>query len=256
MSVPTIPTTVSEHVQQQALGAAQAARQGGAELWTKICNYQVPSQHEFIESLPAMEVWQGAVLIVVGLVYLFYGWKVFKVLVVLNALAMGFILGASLGNLHSQPWALYGGGAGAVVLAALAMPLMRFAISLMGALAGALAGYHIWNYVTAVSHRGDLAQYSWAGAVIGLLVLGALAFVLFKLAVMIFTSIQGSLLLVSGVLSLLLKYQPFFDKAHEPLATGAGLLPLLVAGPAMLGLMMQAVFHNLHRKKAAAQAPK
>ena len=252
MSSP-IPIQVSDQTQQQALGAAAAARQACEELWHKVSTFQIPSQQEFIQSLPAIQVWQAAVMIVVGLIYLLYGWKIFKVLVVLNAMVLGFVLGASLGKMHSQLWALYGSMAGAVILAVLALPLMRFAISLMGALVGAFAGYHIWNYVIVLMHRTDLTQFSWVGGVIGLLVLGALTFLLFKLAVMLFTSIQGSFVMVSGVLALLLKYQPFYDKAYEPLANNVHLLPLLVAGPALLGLMMQGIFNSRCCKKAAAQ---
>ena len=243
---------VDSQAQQQALQAAEAARQAGAELWTKIFHFQYPNQQEFIQSLPAMQAWQAAVMIVLGLIYMLYGWKIFKVLVIVNAMALGFILGAMLGNLQSLQWALWGGLGGAVLLAILALPLMRFAVALMGGLVGSFAGYHIWNYVIAIMHRDDLAQFSWAGAIIGLLVLGALTFLLFKLAVMIFTSIQGSFVMVSGMLALLLRIPEFYDKAYQPLVTNVHLLPILVAGPALLGLLLQIIKNITPVQKAAA----
>ena len=74
-----------------------------------------------------------------GTVCIFYGWRVFKILVVINFGLLGLVMGMAITNqivgLNNQ---VAGGLVGMVVLASLSVPLMRWAVSILGAVAGGI----------------------------------------------------------------------------------------------------------------------
>jgi hypothetical protein len=143
------------------------------------------------------------------------------------------------------------GISGAVLLALLSWPLMKFAVSIMGALAGSLLGFGVWVYVAGTMGRANPHEYAWAGALIGLITLGLLAFVIFRLVIIVFTSLQGSALTLTGMLALLLKSQALQDSLVDELTDNQHLLPLLLLLPAVVGV----VFQNVGKKKAPAKKP-
>lgn len=238
-------------VTDKAADAAKRATEASTDLWTRLGNYQVPSSQEIVNAVQSLEPWQAALLIGMGLVYLLQGWKIFKILVIVNAAVLGAMAGSMIGALQDQQWSLYGAIIGAAALAILAWPLMKFAISLMGALAGGFAGFSLWRYVSTVTSHTDLTQYSWVGGLIGLVLLGALAFLLFHLVVILFTSLQGSMLVVAGIVSLVLRYPPLHKNLYDSLVNDPHLLPALVAIPAAIGLIAQAAGWGKNRKKPA-----
>ena len=215
----------------------------------------VPSPHEILEHLQTMGVWQGALLLAVGLVYLLQGWKVFKVLVIVNTAALGVYAGSFLGSLHSSAGSLYGAIAGGILLAVLAWPLMKFAISLMGGLAGGFAGYQLWRYVATV-WQPEYLKYSWVGAIVAAVLLGVLAFFIFRTVVMLFTSFQGSMITVSGILAIVFQHPLLLDKLVKPLETSPHLLPILILVPALIGFIVQAVgWRQMDKKPRPAAQP-
>ena len=183
-------------------------------------------------------------LVICGVVYLGYGWKIFKMLVVINAGFVGILAGAYLGAGYSdahggQHMELISGVTGGILLAVLAWPLMKYAVSIMGGLAGSFLGYGLWIYLTTILDRPDLSRHAWVGALIGLLVLGMLAFIIFRLTVIVFTCVQGAVMTVAGLLAMVLKYQPAAEELQNRLLPNPHLLPLLVAVPAVIGFFIQ-----------------
>jgi len=78
----------------------------------------------------------AALLILLGVIYLMFGFKLFKALVMLNAAAVGAAIGASLAQKTETRFALmvlFG-----FMAAALTWPLMKWAVAVMGALFGAI----------------------------------------------------------------------------------------------------------------------
>jgi len=225
-------------------------------LLDKLTALEMPSQSEFIRYLAELGSLQGVILIIIGVVFLLQGWKAFKILVVANAAFLGGTAGMLLGErLGGQNMPVFGAMAGGVLLAALSWPLIRGAVSLMGALAGGLMGYCIWSYASNAVGRSDLGQHAWAGAVIGLVGLGLLAFVVFQLTVIIFTAFQGSMMIVSGLITLLLKHGGIHNNLRETLSGNVHLLPLLIAVPAVFGFALQykALLSKARRKKKAVE---
>src|SRR4051794_41581077 len=98
----------------------------------------------------------AAVLILLGVVYLLYGYNLFKVLVVLNAALLGAALGLTMGERSGAKWPL--AVVGAVLLGAISWPAMKYAVALMGGVFGALVGTTMWRIIELQP------RYAWAGA--------------------------------------------------------------------------------------------
>jgi len=216
----------------------------------------VPTQGQIVDWLVELSGAQfGAILAMVlfacGLVYMLQGWKIFKILVIANAAVLGAIAGFHVGAyLRGQDTWLYTGIGGGMLLAVLAGPLMNYAVSLMGGLAGSFLGYGLWGYLADTIGRGELVQYAWVGALIGLITLGLLAFVILKTVVTIITSVQGSLMTVSGIVALLIKHEPFRQALETPLRENTHLAALLVGVPAVIGIAFQSTASKKAKKKS------
>ena len=214
----------------------------------------LPSQDQVLDSL--IELSQSTygsimamLLFACGLVYMLQGWKIFKILVIANAAVLGAVVGAHVGGfLRGENTWLYTGIAGGLLLAVLAGPLMKYAVSLMGGLAGSFVGYSLWHYVARTMERPDFTQYGWVGALIGLITLGLLAFVILKTVVTVITCIQGSVMAVSGVVALLMKHPALRESLELPLRQNTHLVALLVGVPAVIGFAFQ---YSGAAKKAA-----
>ncbi len=229
----------------------------------KLRELDVPTKEQYVDELVKMSqppLDMGTILVFIimfgcGLVYLLQGWKIFKILVVVNAAILGSLAGSRLGAEMAGPNApLFCGIAGGLLLAVLALPAMKYAISIMGALVGSFLGYALWGYVAGAAGRPQLQEYAWAGALIGLIALGLLAFVVFRLVVMVFTSVQGSLMVVTGMLGLLMMAESLRKNLADSLKTKIHLLPLLIGVPAIIGFAFQisGVSAKARKKKKAA----
>ena len=172
-----------------------------------------------------------------GTVCIFYGWRVFKILVVINFGLLGLVMGMAITNqivgLNNQ---VAGGLVGMVVLASLSVPLMRWAVSILGAVAGGIITSGIW-YACYLPE-----QYILAGALTGFVAGGMISFIIFKAAVMLFTSLWGSLLTVVGLLALLYLYPRTSPQVHELVLTQNWFLPIAVIIPTIVGVVLQNKF--------------
>jgi hypothetical protein len=79
----------------------------------------------------------------------------------------------------------------------------------------------------------------WAGALTGLILFGLLSFILFRGSVMMYTSLQGSVMLVFGILGLIYKYQSIAPTVTDKMTLKPFLLPLTIFVPALLGVVYQ-----------------
>lgn len=170
-------------------------------------------------SLPLERIWQEVaalswlhafLAISFGVICLFYGWRIFRVLVVLCFGLAGLLAGvkivsqfpalnntlAELNNLE-----IWAGAIGFCFLAVISIPLMKWAVSILGAISGGMLTTGIWRACDLPS------EYALAGAVMGVVAGGMISFIVFKMAVTLFTSVGGSMLVTAGVLSLLNRYE-------------------------------------------------
>jgi len=172
-----------------------------------------------------------------GVVCLFYGWRVFKILVVISFALLGLFLGISVTDkivgLNSQLW---GGLVGMVLLAVLSVPLMKWAVCLLGAVAGGILSSGIW-YACGLTER-----YILAGALIGMVAGGMISFIIFKVAVILFSSLGGSCLIVVGFLALLYIYPQTSERVEEIIFTKKWFLPTILMAPTLIGVVLQNKF--------------
>lgn len=216
----------------------------------KIYSLDIPTQQEFLGWLAALNAIQAILLLAAGLLCLLQGWKVFKVIVIVNAAILGTLAGGYLGRLlPGANTPLIAGLAGALLFGVLAWPLMKYAVSVMGGLVGAFLGYAVWLYAATAAGQEQIAAYAWAGALIGLIALGLLAFVIFRLVVEIFTAFQGALLTVAGIVALLLMHESLRDKLTGAFESNEYLLPLVICVPGVIGFAFQETAARKKRRK-------
>jgi len=181
---------------------------------------------------------QAVIAISFGVVYLLYGWRIFKVVVVICFGLAGLFIGIDVGNRFGSP--ILGGVAGLVVLGGISLPLMRWAVSLLGAIAGGIITSGIWYAV------GLPERYIPAGALIGIIAGGMISFIVFRIAVMLFTSFGGGILIITGLLALLYRYEsiqnPPTAAMKDMLYNHHWFLPALLIAPTIIGIIVQTKF--------------
>lgn len=185
-----------------------------------------------VEPLTQLNLIWSAVFVFIGSMCVLNGYRWHKTLIVALAAIGGVTAGLAVGPQVEAHGALTGAAGGALI-AVLALPLMRYTAALLAGLAGAFAGANIWTTVT-----GDTSQHLF-GSVIGLIVLGMLAFVAFRMVIISFTSILGAVLLTSGVLSALLKIDGMRDGLIESLNESPRILPIITGVVAVIGFVLQ-----------------
>ena len=187
------------------------------------------------EQITALSWLQAVIGISFGIVYLMYGWRIFKVLVVVCFGLAGLFLGMRLGTyIGSEMW---GSVIGVAVLAIISVPLMKWCVSMLGAVAGSVLTAGLW-------YAFELPQeYIWAGAIIGFVAGGMISFIVFKIAVMLFTSLGGSTIVVICLLALLHLYENTkgipTDHIQDLVLHHNWFVPLALLLPTLIGITIQ-----------------
>jgi hypothetical protein len=190
-----------------------------------------PGQGDLLTWCQHMGPLTAALLVLAGVVYLLFGIYAYRGLVSVNAAVAGAYIGALLGEKGGN--AMAGALVGGFIATAITWPMMKYAVAIMGGVFGGLLGASIWRAI------GLDAQFAWAGGGMGLIFFGMLSFLLFRGSVMMFTSLQGSVMLVFGLLGLIYKYQDVAPKLTSSLHEMSFLLPLAIFVPATIGLIYQ-----------------
>ncbi len=171
-----------------------------------------------------------------GVVCLLYGWRVFRVLVVMSFFVLGLIGGIHLGEIVSAGGSTLLGIMLGIVLAIISIPMMRWAVCLLGAAAGGLITAGVW-------HAFSLPpQYIWAGGLAGVIAGGMMSFIIFRISVMLFSSLTGSGLMVTGMLALLYLYPSSQAQVDELVHQENWFLPIAIMIPTAVGVFLQNKF--------------
>jgi hypothetical protein len=121
----------------------------------------------------------------------------------------------------------------AALFALMSIPLMRWGVMLLGAAAGGILTGGGWLAI------GLPERYIWAGALVGVVAGAMISFIVFKIAVMLFTSLGGSALMVVGVLAILYKYMGAAEKLQDLFFNKKWFLPLMLLAPMVIGIILQ-----------------
>jgi hypothetical protein len=202
----------------------------GAVAWPSFPQHW-PAQGDLLAWAQNVGALTAAVMVLAGVVYLLYGVYAYRMLVTLNAAVVGAYIGGLLGEHAGNATA--GAMVGGFACAALSWPMMKYAVAIMGGAFGMILGAFVWRACNL-----DI-QYAWAGGMMGLIFFGMLSFLLFRGSVMMYTSLQGSVMIVFGLLGLIYKYQDLAPKITDNLTAKAFILPLTIFVPATIGLIWQ-----------------
>ncbi|HET6246311.1 MAG TPA: hypothetical protein VFE47_01330 [Tepidisphaeraceae bacterium] len=211
---------------QTAATAAQPAGSAGGFMpdhW--------PVQGELLSWTQQMGPGLACLLVLMGVVYMLFGYNIFKGLVLLNAAVLGALVGVAIGE-HmggTIPLAI----TCAFIFAVVTYPMMKWAVAIMGSLAGAAIGVSLWRTFGLDPH------FAWAGSAMGLIFFSLLTFIIFKECVMTYMSLQGAAMLIFGLLALLFKYDGMSIRINYCLSLKPFLLPMLVFIPTVLGVVFQ-----------------
>lgn len=177
---------------------------------------------------------QAIIAVSFGAVYLMYGWRIFKALTAISFGLLGLYAGIWVGGLFDQ--VLLGGITGLVLLTILSVPLVRWAVSILGAVAGGVLTASVW-YACELPE-----QFIWAGGLVGVVAGGMISFIVFKIAVMLFTSLGGSAIMLIGILALLHQYEPTTEQINDLIHNQNWFLSVALALPTFAGIFIQNKF--------------
>src|SRR5688500_7792744 len=117
--------------------AARKASDPATTTWFKSMSVPAswPGQMDLLQWTQKLGAGMATMLILLGIVYLMFGFYLFKGLVIMNAACVGAWLGVLVGDKSGSavPCAVLG----AFIAAAVAIPLMKWAVAVHGGLLGA-----------------------------------------------------------------------------------------------------------------------
>jgi hypothetical protein len=190
------------------------------------------AQTDLLAECRDMHAGVAVVLLFAGIIFLLWGYFAFKALVTLNAAVLGALAGAMIGNRTGAP--VPAALIGMFIAAVVTWPLMKYAVAVMGGLIGMAIGMSLWRSF------GLDPNFAASGGGMGLIFFGMLSFILFRTSVMMFTSLQGSLMLIAGILGLIYKMQSvdgtFID---TKLTVSPFIMPMTVGFATVCGIIYQ-----------------
>ena len=187
---------------------------------------------ELLDSLANMPFVAASVLVVLGLLCVFNGYRWHKWVVVILA----FMCGVGLGNMLNEQFgrsnivAVAIGGLCAIV----ATPMLKVTVAIFAGLTGAFIGANIW---TAFNTGAD--SYHWAGAGMGFILLALASLMMFRIVIVLFTSVGGAAMVVFGTITLLLHVDNWEPAVRNSLVTNELIVPVLVLLAAVGGFVLQ-----------------
>jgi hypothetical protein len=188
--------------------------------------------NELLDALGQVPFIAATMLVIVGLLCVFNGYRWHKWVVVVLAflcgLGMGQVLSEQFGRSSIVAVALGG------LCAIIATPLVKLAVAVFSGLTGAFIGANIWTALN--SSSPDL---NWAGAAMGFIALAMASLLLFRLVTVLFTSVGGAAMFVFGVLTLMLQVEAWEPTIRNSFSSNHLLLPIIVMLAAVGGFVLQ-----------------
>jgi hypothetical protein len=222
--------------QQEETGTSPMALLDGAVARLDILAHP----QRLLEVLDGMHLVWASVFVAVGALCVFNGYRWHKIVIVLCAFLAGLGLGRLLSSQVGESRLVM--GAVGLLCAVVATPLLRITVAIFGGLTGAFIGANAW---TSLAGTPDVHM---AGAGMGFIAMALATFIMFKLVIVVFTSIGGAAMAVLGGASLLLHVPAWEPQVREALTRNQMVLPVLVGTTAVVGFVLQ--HHEIRRNEA------
>jgi hypothetical protein len=110
---------------------------------------------------------------------------------------------------------------------------MKWGVCALGAISGSILTSGAWLAV------GLPEKYIWAGALVGLIAGGMISWIIFKAAIILFTSLGGSALITTGTMAVLYRHMSNAAKLQELALQQKWFLPLILLVPMIAGIALQ-----------------
>ncbi|MEN6425759.1 MAG: hypothetical protein ABFE13_10375 [Phycisphaerales bacterium] len=206
---------------QTILTAAQPAQQSVVPL------------EQIWKHISTLDLVEALTFISFGVVCLFYGWRIFKILVTICFGLVGLAVGVYVNEKLVQGDAVWLAMFSVLVFAIFSIPLMRWGVTVLGALSGGILTAGLWLGL------GLPQEYVWAGGLVGLIAGGMISFIVFKVAVILFTSLGGSTLMTVGILAVLYGYMVDQQRLEKLVMEQHWFLPAMILAPMAVGIFLQ-----------------
>lgn len=185
------------------------------------------------EHISSLDLVEALTFISFGVVCLFYGWRIFKILVTICFGLIGLGVGVWINSKLVAGNVVWLAMFSVLVFAIFSFPLMRWGVTVLGALSGGILTAGVWLAL------GLPQEYVWAGGLVGLIAGGMISFIVFKIAVILFTSLGGSTLMTVGILAVMYGYMVDRQKLETLVFQYQWFLPAMILLPMAVGIYMQ-----------------
>jgi hypothetical protein len=200
----------------------------------------LPSMAETLDTIKDIHWLLAAVVCMLGAFYLLSGLKVYKLLMMFDGAIVGTILGGMVVVLlDKSEWIWYGMIGGGVVMGALAWPLSRVFVILLGGACGAIGAAVLLDFMAWKMDMTDLLDYKWIAAIAGAILFAIFFLFVFRFALIMLTTIQGAFMLIFGALRLVMRIEDIYKPLSDKLIEQPSLLLLAIGGLFLMGLSMQ-----------------
>jgi len=187
---------------------------------------------ELLDVLSQLPLIGASVIVIVGALCVLNGYRwhkwVIMVLAFLMGLGLGHLLSEKVGNAAIVAVSL------GLLCAIISTPMLKVTVAVFAGLTGAFIGANVWSAV-----GGTPPDTEWAGAAMGFIILAMSSLILFRLVIVLFTSVGGAAMVVLGGITLLLHVPAWETAVREVLTGNQMLIPLLLCVAAVAGFVLQ-----------------
>ena len=185
-----------------------------------------------LDMLSNLSFFHAAVAVVLGVLCILNGYKWHKWVMIVLAFFGGYLIGLLLSQQMGRS-AIIAVSLG-LLFAIVAGPMLKVVVAIFAGITGAFIGANVWGAIETVP-----PEMSWAGAGMGFILLAMASLVLFRLVVVLSTSIGGAAMIVFGGITLLMHVPDWEEGVRTGLSNHTLMIPLLVLVAAVGGFVLQ-----------------
>ena len=186
---------------------------------------------DLLDMLGNLSLFHAAVAVVLGILCVLNGYRWHKWVMILLAFAGGYLIGMVLSQ-HMGPSAIIAIALG-LLCAIIAGPMLKIVVAIFAGCTGAFIGANIWSAINTAP-----TDMSWAGALMGFILLAMASLIVFRLVVVLSTSVGGAMMIVFGGITLLMQVPEWESAVRSGLSNNL-MIPLLVLVAAVGGFVLQ-----------------
>ena len=191
----------------------------------------ITSVGDWVAFLKTSDSVVGFPLVVIGLALMLFGWRMWKLTVVLAYALIGAALGAiALGPSDQQ---IFFAGAGAVLLAAISFYPVHYAVSVLGG----LIGTGIAHFYLSRIHLDPIMHWALCG--VALVAFTGFSFLGRQRVVIFVTAFLGAVLLMSGLAAWAMSMDAFYSTVRAMASNSIIVVPFLLLVPTVMSSFYQ-----------------